>query len=733
MTFTDEMHDAKEYGSILRINSVDYEALFSRFFEISNDVSLFRDSALDTLMPLVQSAQAISQHYHITSTNPPYMVSGSMDDKLLSFIKKNYPNGKNDLYSAFVERCIGFSKPYGFVSMITQHSWMFLSRFERLRLYLQNYDTINMAHLGARAFEEIGGEIVQTTSFVKRKTNIQNYIGTYCRLVDGGSQDIKEELYLSGINRFYCTQQAFANIYGSPVAYWISKNMMHDFTQKELGDYGETRQGFATGDNGRFLRYWYEVDISKLGFGCQNAEVFWNNGATYSPCNKGGEARKWYGNNYIVCKYDEEAYKALLGMGNHLPSRDYYFREGLTWSTLGTSFLSMRYSPEGFLFETKGSMYFAYDDRNLKYLLGVMNSKVAMLALQVLCPTIDFHEGPVSHVPIIIADKARVDALVEENISIAKKDWDSFEISWDFKRHPLAREKSVETAFSLWNQECEERFNTMRANEEEINRILISAYGLSQELSPDVDKKEITISKADRSRDIRSLISYAVGCMFGRYSIDREGITYAGGVWENSYAQRFSADKDGIIPICDDDYFQDDIVTRFVDFIRILYGEENLEENLSYIANSLGGKGTAREILRSYFLNGFYSDHLKMYQKTPIYWLFDSGKKNGFKCLVYMHRYREDTVARIRTDYLHEQQARYRTTIADIEQQIGRANTSERVKLSKRLTNLQTQAEEARLYEEKVHHLADRMIRIDLDAGVKKNYELLSDILAKLK
>ena len=362
-----------------------------------------------------------------------------------------------------------------------------------------------------------------------------------------------------------------------------------------------------------------------------------------------------------------------------------------------------------------------------------MNSKVAMVALQVLCPTIDFHEGPVSHVPIIFDGKEQVDSLVEENIAIAKEDWDSFETSWDFRKHPLARGNSVRGAYELWEKECRRRFETMRKNEEEINRILIKAYNLEQEITPEVDPKEITVYRADKTREIKSLISYAVGCMFGRYSLEREGIVFAGGMWNGDNSRQFPPDKDGIIPISDDEYFQDDIVNRFAEFIKTLYGQNNLEENLSFIAEALGGKGNSREVIRNYFLTEFYSDHLKVYQKTPIYWMFDSGKKNGFKCLVYMHRYKEDTVARIRTDYLHEQQARYRTAITDLEQQSSHANASERVRISKKLDTLRAQAEEAKVYEEKVHHLADQMIRLDIDKGVKDNYEVLSDILAKLK
>ena len=727
-----EMHNAKEYGSILNVTPVDFKLLYARFNEINNDINISRENALRELLPLVQVAENMATKYEVVVTNPPYMGSGSMGNKLSDYIKKMYPDSKNDLYSVFIERCHYFTKKGGYQGMITQHSWMFLSRFEKLRKKMQLVDTVNMAHLGPRAFEEIGGEVVQTTAFVKRNTNINGYIGTYCRLLNAPSQDKKEQMFLSGANRFYSSQDIFENIYGSPVAYWISQNMMRDFTEKELGDYGSTRQGFATGDNGRFLRFWHEIDMDKLCFGCVSVEDFWKKGGKYVPCNKGGETRKWYGNNYMVCKFDQESYAALLEMGNHLPSRDYYFKKGLTWSTLG-NFLSMRYSSEGFVFETKGSMYFAFNEDNTKYLLGVMNSKVAMVALQVLCPTIDFHEGPVSHVPIIITDKKEIESLVDENISISKEDWDSYEISWDFKEHPLIRGKSISEAYKSWQETCEKRFTRLKKNEEEINQRLIAGYGLEDEVLPLVDDKEVTINKADLVRDIKGFISYAVGCMFGRYSLDVPGIVYAGGEWDTSKYITFHADRDGIIPICDDEYFIDDIVGRFVQFVEVLYGKDTLEENLRFISYALGGNGQPREIIRKYFVADFYNDHVKMYQKCPIYWMFDSGKKGGFKALVYIHRYQSDTIARIRTDYVHEQQARYRNAITDLEQRMNSASTSERVKLNKRLKIIQEQSVEIQLYEEKVHHLADQYIQLNLDDGVKYNYGLLQDILQKIK
>ena len=387
-------------------------------------------------------------------------------------------------------------------------------------------------------------------------------------------------------------------------------------------------------------------------------------------------------------------------------------------------------------------------DLDLVYLLGFLNTKVAQTAINLLNSTISLQIGDVASIPVAVNSKKHQDvkSLSQECVDICMDDWNGYETSWDFQRHPLISvipknrllfddigNIDLAECYMCWENECEIRFQTLKANEEELNRIFIDIYGLHDELTPEVADRDVTVRKADLRRDIKSLISYAVGCMFGRYSLDEPGLSYAGGDWDGSKYRTFPADKDNIIPICDDEYFEDDIVGRFIQFIETVYGKQSLEANLKFIADALGGKGSSREVIRSYFINDFYADHLKVYQKRPIYWLFDSGKKNGFKCLIYMHRYREDTIARIRTDYVHEQQSRYRTAIADLEQRINGASTSERVKLSKQLAKLQAQAEEIRVYEEKIHHLADQMIKIDLDDGVKHNYEIFKDVLAKIK
>ena len=385
--------------------------------------------------------------------------------------------------------------------------------------------------------------------------------------------------------------------------------------------------------------------------------------------------------------------------------------------------------------------------KNYDYLiLAFLNSVVATELISMMNPTLNTTVNDVLGLPLSFDKQDVIEPLSETSVKESQNDWDSFETSWDFTRHAFIKAITkypnmmdvgniyLSECYDIWAGECKERFDKLKANEEELNRIFIDIYGLQDELTPEVEDKDVTVRKADLGRDVRSFISYAVGCMFGRYSPTYDGLAYAGGTWDDGKYNIYKPDADGIIPICDDEYFEDDMMGRFVEFVRVVYGDSSLEDNLRFIANALGGKGQPKEVIRNYFLNDFYTDHCKIYQKRPIYWLFDSGKKNGFKCLIYMHRYQPDTIARIRTDYVHEQQARYRTAIEGLEKQVAAAtSTSERVKLTKQLNKVQAQDTELHQYEEKVHALADQMIKIDLDDGVKHNYEIFKDVLAKIK
>ena len=747
-----QLYDAKEYGSILTIPPQDWDALYARFDEVADESSFHRESIRKKLLSLVQVAQTLAQKYDVVVTNPPYMGSSGMGAKLAEYVKKNYPDSKSDLFAVFIEVCSRMAKQNGHQAMITQHAWMFLSSFEKLREKMMLTETVNMAHLGARAFEEIGGEVVQTTSFVRVRTHIDNYKGVYCRLIEPTTQQGKEEMFLAGKNRYTANQDNFAKIPGSSVAYWLSRNSLVNFDKVFLENFANSREGVTTGCNDQFLRLWYEVAFGNIGWNAKAANDTINCNFKWYKQMKGGDFRRWYGNREYVIDWENNgdriqhfADEKTGRIRSHNYNLDYNFHEMLTWTNISTGKFSLRYVEEGFVFDTTSSAMFL-SHRNVFYVLALMNSCVAQNYLSVLCPTLKYQPGNVVKVPYIEKSKGDVEELSKKCVALSKDDWDSFETSWDFTRHPFIKAITkypnmmdigniyLAECYDIWAGECEERFEKLKANEEELNRIFIDIYGLQDELTPEVEDKDVTVRKADLGRDVRSFISYAVGCMFGRYSPTYDGLAYAGGTWDDGKYNIYKPDADGIIPICDDEYFEDDMMGRFVEFVRVVYGDGSLEDNLRFIANALGGKGQPKEVIRNYFLNDFYADHCKIYQKRPIYWLFDSGKKNGFKCLIYLHRYQPDTIARIRTDYVHEQQARYRTAIEGLEKQVAAAtSTSERVKLTKQLNKVQAQDTELHQYEEKVHALADQMIKIDLDDGVKHNYEIFKDVLAKIK
>ena len=741
-TLTDSMHtiltqlyDAKEYGSILTITPQDWDALYARFDEVADESSFHRESIRKKSLPLVRVAQMLAQKYDVVVTNPPYMGASNMNSDLSEYVKKYYPDSKSDLFAVFIEVCSRMAKQNGYQAMITQHAWMFLSSFEKLREKMMLTETISMAHLGARAFEEIGGEVVQTTAFVRCANHVEGYKGTYCRLIEPTSQQGKEEMFLAGQKRYTANQDDFAKIPGASVAYWVSKKLYSTFRNSLLYDYTISDGQNKTGDNAKFVREFWEVRNSNVGKG--KKWLFYA---------KGGGYRKWYGNLSEVVNWSEEAREFYKNdkICRIIPEYLWY-KAGITWSLISNN-PSFRLLPEEATFDVGGSSIFLKDNSNIEFVLGLLNSKVFSYVQKIVNPTINIQVKDIRVMPFVKKNENEITGLAEECSFLSKEDWDSFETSWDFTRHPFIKAITkypnmmdigniyLAECYDIWAGECEERFEKLKANEEELNRIFIDIYGLQDELTPEVEDKDVTVRKADLGRDVRSFISYAVGCMFGRYSPTYDGLAYAGGTWDDGKYNIYKPDADGIIPICDDEYFEDDMMGRFVEFVRVVYGDSSLEDNLRFIANALGGKGQPKEVIRNYFLNDFYTDHCKIYQKRPIYWLFDSGKKNGFKCLIYLHRYQPDTIARIRTDYVHEQQARYRTAIEGLEKQVAAAtSTSERVKLTKQLNKVQAQDTELHQYEEKVHALADQMIKIDLDDGVKHNYEIFKDVLAKIK
>ena len=726
-TILTQLHDAKEYGSILTITPQDWDALYARFDEVADESSFHRESIRKKLLPLVRVAQTLAQKYDVVVTNPPYMGASNMNSDLSEYVKKYYSDSKSDLFAVFIEVCSRMAKQNGYQAMITQHAWMFLSSFEKLREKMMLTETVSMAHLGARAFEEIGGEVVQTTSFVRVRTHIDNYKGVYCRLIEPTTQQGKEEMFLAGEKRYTANQDNFAKIPGSPVAYWW--NDFSIFNLDKIEKYYESAGRNKTHNNELYVRNWWEVDDTNR----------------WQPYANGGTFRRWAGNDYDVVDWSETAKESYASHGG-LYNQKYAGKRGVCWNLITSYKNGFRLKHENHHYSS-GAPTIIARGKNYDYLiLAFLNSVVATELISMMNPTLNTTVNDVLGLPLSFDKQDVIEPLSESAVKESQNDWDSFETSWDFTRHPFIKTITkypnmmdvgniyLAECYDIWAGECEERFEKLKANEEELNRIFIDIYGLQDELTPEVEDKDVTVRRADLGRDVRSFISYAVGCMFGRYSPTYDGLAYAGGTWDDGKYNIYKPDADGIIPICDDEYFEDDMVGRFVEFVRVVYGDSSLEDNLRFIANALGGKGQPKEVIRNYFLNDFYTDHCKIYQKRPIYWLFDSGKKNGFKCLIYLHRYQPDTIARIRTDYVHEQQARYRTAIEGLEKQVAAAtSTSERVKLTKQLNKVQAQDNELHQYEEKVHALADQMIKIDLDDGVKHNYEIFKDVLAKIK
>lgn len=748
-SISDDLTNAREYGSIINVQPVDFSGLIERIGIIaeSDELNLIamenKRMVCEKILPLVKQAQVLAQKYDVVCTNPPYMGTSSFpaplnrkkeDNKykplnLTEYIAKNYSDSKSDLFAVFIERCRNLIKQNGYQAMITQHAWMFLSSYEKLREKLMLSTTVNMAHLGARAFDEIGGEVVQTTAFVERKAHMNGYKGTYARLVGIVGENEKRDAFLSHQNVYVSCADNFSKIPGMPVAYWVSENFIKSFERRTIGCYGSTSKGIITGDNSKFLRLWFEVNINNMNLKAEKYTESEESNIEWYPCNKGGEYRKWYGNkDYLInwkhngCEIMQRGQKKIRNCQDY--KNEFKFIPSITWTSLSSSQSSFRYSNKS-LSESAGMTLFISQDY-LLFCLGFLNSVVALFSLNVLNPTLNFTAGNIASLPLIISiNKKIIDSIVNENIVLSKSDWDSFETSWDFTTHPLIKPVPlISEAFAQWSDECEKRFTRLKSNEEELNRIFIDIYGLQDELTPEVEDKDVTVRRADLTRDIKSLVSYAVGCMFGRYSLDVEGLAYAGGDWDGSKYKTFIPDPDNCIPVTDEEYFRDDIVVRFVDFIRTVYGADTLEENLTFIADALGTRGnTSRERIRNYFLNDFIKDHIKMYQKRPIYWMFDSGKQNGFRALVYMHRWNADTTGNVRVEYLHKLQRIYENEIRQAQDVAETGSGREVSAAQKRIEKLTKQLKETHDFDEKIAHLALSRIDIDLDDGVKVNYE----------
>lgn len=767
----DTLTDAKEYGSILNVESYNWD-LLRRFVaaedtagQISMDSVGVEDTA-EQLNRLIDIGETMARKYWVTCTNPPYAGTSNLSANVNNFVKKNYPDSKADLFAVFIERCRQMTVNNGFQAMITQHAWMFLSSFEKLREKMMLTETVNMAHLGARAFEEIGGEVVQTTAFVRCANHVEGYKGTYCRLIEPTSQQGKADMFISGQNQYRVGQISFSKIPGVPVAYWISPEVLKLFDERTVGSIADAKSGMTTTDNTRFLRLWEEVNCQKIGFGYGNIADTQDMKYKWFPFCKGGDFRRWAGNESFVVNWfnnGEEIRIAAEGAtGGRLVNIDCALRECLVWTKISSANISLRMKKQGIFFSDAAPGVFA-NRETLYYLLALLNTKYANEIIKLINPTLNFVPGAVSSVPVKKDEKnkGKIIEIAEGNVQLSEQDWDSFETSWDFKKHPLLQNVStISEAFNQWQAECDDRFNQLKTNEEELNRIFIDIYGLQDELTPEVEDKDVTVRKADLQRDIKSLLSYAVGCMFGRYSTYKDGLLFAGEPYslqafvdkmnerpgtisaeelERAYRnegivvdEMFFPDADNVIPITDEEYLDDDIVSRLCAWLKAVYGAETLEANLDYIAKALGNKGsTSREIIRNYFLNDFFKDHCQTYSvtgsgKRPIYWLFDSGKQNGFKALVYLHRYTPDTIGNLRIDYLHKMQRVYESEINRMQDMMDHSgNAREVATASKRKDKLAKQLKECREYDEKISHLALSRIELDLDDGVKVNYRKL--------
>lgn len=738
--------DAQEIGTLQTIKKNDYQSFAEYLLNIQNNAErpdIFAMSWINETLPkmlqFVKQAQIMSRKYAAVCTNPPYL--NKLEGHLKEFVVNNYKAYSGDLFSVFMYRNFGYCKSDGYSAFMTPNVWMFIKTYENLRNYIiDTKSIITLVQMAKGAFFKEA--TVDVVTFVLKNDNSKTN-GLYIRLEDfKGDMEVQKQKALEAINNKECgyfyqaDENDFSKIPGSPIAYWVSGNVIECYKEKSIYDYAKPCKGIDTGNNNLFLRLWFEVEKDKQ-FTPICVPVTEVDFATkkWFPYNKGGEFRKWYGNNEYLLNWEFNGQALRNFKGSNLRNKDCYFRKGITWSTITSGDSSFRYFDYGFLFDNGGSCLFA--ESRLLYIQGLLNSIVSkeMLSIQ---PTINNQPGTIGSIPLILCgDVDVVENVVRQNIDISRYDWNSFETSWDFKKHPLLcyaphnsmpevpMNYTVASAFEAWSKACDNRFNQLKANEEELNRIFIDIYGLQDELSPDVEDKDVTVRKADLQRDIKSLISYAVGCMLGRYSLDCDGIVFAGGTWDGGKYRTFIPDSDNCIPITDEEYFEDDIVGLFCAWLKKVYGEMTLEENLSFIADALGNKGnTSREVIRNYFLNDFIKDHIKTYQKRPIYWLLDSGKQNGFKALCYMHRWNADTTGNMRVEYLHRMQRVYEKEIERMQEIIDSSRDNKEIaNATKRKEKLQKQIKETKEYDAKVAHLALSRIDIDLDDGVKVNYE----------
>lgn len=767
----DTFKDGKNYGSILKVDKVDFE-LSRKFIEDMDlgQIDLFTydvDEFQKEINNIIDVAEIMTMKYDVVATNPPYL--NRMNGQLKEYVHKNYKDYKTDLFSVFMYRNFDLCKPNGYSGFMTPFVWMFIKSYEKLRKYIIDNKSIGtLAQMEYSAFEEA---TVPICAFVLKNGRESNN-GLYFRLSEfTGGMQVQKEKILEAIDNpdcgyFYETSKDnFAKIPGMPIAYWVSKNLVKDFDEGVMiGDLIDAKQGLSTADNNRFLRLWYEVAQEKCKFNSKSAKDLIESKKKWIPFNKGGQRRQWYGNYDYLINWENNGYEIRNFRDSNgkqrsaIRNEDYYFKEAITWGLITSGGFSIRHRIPGGIHDTSGVSAFYNGKVDLKYLLGLMGTKIADYVFEMINPTINLSLGDFNKFPVLLAvnEEIKIINIVNKSIEISRLDWDMHETSWDFEKSPLLLNKmdgKIKTAYESYKAEVNERFAKLKENEEELNRMFIEIYGLEDELTPEVSDRDITVAKIfDNKKDIddeikgnkyvmtredvvKNFLSYFIGCAMGRYSLDEEGLVFAGGEFDSSKYTSFRAVEDGILPITDQEYFEDDIVELFVEFLKITFGEEHLNENLDFIASELKGKksDSSRERIRNYFLNDFYEDHCKMYQKLPIYWQYDSGKNDACRGLFYLHRYDKDMFAKIRINYVFEVQDRYKQELVRVEDTIAESSGNKKIELQKRADALKKKIIESQQFEEKVQHIADSYIEIDLDDGVKENYKIFKDVLAKIK
>ena len=778
---------AKTFGSLIEVPTESVEPLaelLEQLRQLAREGDLMQKPAAEQLIPFVQQAWILAQRYDAVVANPPYMGSKGMNAELKAFAAKSYPNSKSDMFAIFMEHAFNLLNENGCNAQVNMQSWMFLSSYEMLREWLLESKTfVTMAHLGARAFGQISGDVVQTTAWVICKQHIANYQPAFFRLVDG-NEEVKQHALLERENQFDRTRQDdFNKIPGSPIAYWALEPIFNAFLKfRPLQEYASPRKGLATCNDDLWLRAWHEVDITTSSIYTEDDQKK----CRWFPISKGGESRKWYGNNYLFLNWEsngKDLKKFIVdryGGGSYtkeIRSEEYYFQDCITWSDISTeSGFAARLAAPKSIISTKGCGIYS-KSAPLSVLSGFLNSNVASLFLEFASPTVSTNPGDLASLPLVDLDRHDAELIVEtcnRCVELSRFDWDSYERSWNFKRSPLIgasleNKKSISNDLEKYISVSKSAAGELRMLEEENNEIFINAYSLSENLKKEVplDQVSLTVNTAYTygmnlsteevnsrlsSDSMKELISYSVGAIMGRYSLDREGLVYAHAgnqgfaqlVAEGAY-KTFPADSDGILPLTDQEWFTDDATNRFHEFVRTVWGDEHLQENLDFVAESLclyaikplkgnSGGESALDTIRRYLSTQFFKDHLKAYKKRPIYWLFSSGKHKAFECLVYLHRYNEGTLARMRTEYVIPLTAKLNTYANKLEQDIDASiSTAEKKRLEKELATLHNQQAELATFDEKLRHYADRRISLDLDDGVKMNYGKFGDLLAEVK